>query len=96
MPAWGCCEPFYNPFYCHEKYDGKLYEVDRGRRRSLHYRSRIYFTCADVVDADFYPRQPPSARGGSDLDVARDFAGENRSRVLHSFVFSVGAKTQHL
>ena len=49
MPAWGCCKPFYDPFYRHEKYDGKLYEVDRGRRRGLHlYLHRIYF----------YPTQP--------------------------------------
>ena len=49
MPAWGCCKPFYDPFYRHEKYDGKLYEVDRGRRRGLHlYLHRIYFTTVDA------------------------------------------------
>ena len=42
MPAGGCCKPFYDPFYCHEKYDGKLNEIYRGRRRGLHYRGRIY------------------------------------------------------
>ena len=43
MAAGGCGEPFYDPFDRHEKYDGKLYEVDRGRRRGLHlYLHRIY------------------------------------------------------
>jgi len=45
VAAGGCGEPFYDPFDRHEKYDGKLYEVDRGRRRGLHlYLHRIYFT----------------------------------------------------
>ena len=69
MTTWAGGEPFYDPFYCHEKYDGKLYEVDRGRRRGLHlYLHRIYF-CDEVVDKSF-TRGNPSARGGLGLDVA--------------------------
>ena len=49
VPAGAGGEPFYDPFYRHEKYDGKLYEVDRGRRRGLHlYLHRIYFTTVDA------------------------------------------------
>ena len=42
MATGGCGEAFYDPFYCHEKYDGKLNEIYRARRCSLHYRGRIY------------------------------------------------------
>ena len=43
MAAGAGGKAFYYALDRHEKYDGKLNEVDRGRRRGLHYRGRIYF-----------------------------------------------------
>ena len=65
MPAGAGGKSFYDAFYCHEKYDGKLNEIYRGRRRGLHlYLHRIYLP----KKMDGTPRTPalflPCMRGG--------------------------------